>query len=259
MKKLIRVRSVIPSIITVLALSLGLTGIKFSLIGRFDYAVISILLAAILDAADGRIARLIKGTSKFGAELDSLADLVNFGVAPALMMYMWDLNSYGNIGWVVTLVFIICCCLRLARFNVSLENSKKTVFENFFTGVPSPAGAGILLLPMIVSYSEYSFFFNDIDNLSIIAILLSSFLMVSKVPTYAFKKIKIKRPLVLLVMILSVLLFGFLITHTFETLFIIGVIYIFSIPVSFIHYRIIKKKYNLKTDSKESLISEDLL
>ena len=259
MKKLISVRSVIPSIITVLALSLGLTGIKFSLIGRFDYAVISILLAAILDAADGRIARLIKGTSKFGAELDSLADLVNFGVAPALMMYMWDLNSYGNIGWVLTLVFIICCCLRLARFNVSLENSKKTVFENFFTGVPSPAGAGILLLPMIVSYSEYSFFFNDIDNLSIIAILLSSFLMVSKVPTYAFKKIKIKRPLVLLVMILSVLLFGFLITHTFETLFIIGVIYIFSIPVSFIHYRIIKKKYNLKTDSKESLISEDLL
>ena len=121
MKKLISVRSVIPSIITVLALSLGLTGIKFSLIGRFDYAVISILLAAILDAADGRIARLIKGTSRFGAELDSLADLVNFGVAPALMMYMWDLNSYGNIGWVLTLVFIICCCLRLTRFNVSLQ------------------------------------------------------------------------------------------------------------------------------------------
>ena len=259
MKKLISVRSVIPSIITVLALSLGLTGIKFSLIGRFDYAIISILLAAILDAADGRIARLIKGTSRFGAELDSLADLVNFGVAPALMMYMWDLNSYGNIGWVLTLVFIICCCLRLARFSVSLENSKKTIFENFFTGVPSPAGAGILLLPMIVSYSEYSYFFNGIDNLSVVAILLSSFLMISKVPTYAFKKIKIKRPLVLLVMILSVLLFGFLITHTFETLFIIGVIYIFSIPVSFVHYRIIKKRYNFKTDSKESLISEDLL
>ena len=259
MKKLISIRSVIPNIITVLALSLGLTAIKFSLIGKFDYAIISILLAAILDAADGRIARLIKGTSKFGAELDSLADLVNFGVAPALMIYMWDLNSYGNIGWVLTLVFIICCCLRLARFNVSINNSKNLIFENFFTGVPSPAGAGILLLPMITSYSEYGYFFNVMDNLNIIVILLSSFLMISKIPTYAFKKIKIKRPFVLIVMILSVLLFGFLITYTFETLFVIGAIYIFLIPISFIHYRIIKKKYNFKTDSKESLISEDLL
>jgi CDP-diacylglycerol--serine O-phosphatidyltransferase len=258
MKKPIAIRSVIPNIITILALSLGLTAIKFSLVGKFEYAIISILLAALLDAADGRIARLIDGTSKFGAELDSLADLVNFGVAPALVVYMWDLNTYGNIGWIVTLVFIICCCLRLARFNISSNDKKNLLFENFFTGVPSPAGAGILLLPIILSFSNFSFIIQEIKNINLIIILLSSFLMISKIPTYGFKKIKIKKPLVLLIMILSVLFFGFLITYTFETLFIIGCIYILLIPVSFAHHRNIKTKYNLKTKS-ESLISEDLL
>ena len=157
MKKLISIRSVIPSMITVLALCLGLTAIKFSLIGKFDYAVVAVLLAAILDAADGRIARLIKGTTKFGAELDSLADFVNFGVTPALMIYMWELNSYGNIGWVLTLIYIICCCLRLARFNVTSIETNKSLFENFFSGVPSPAGAGILLLPIIITFSNFSY------------------------------------------------------------------------------------------------------
>src|SRR6056300_1794485 len=118
MKSKISFRAVIPNIITIFALILGLTSIKFTMTSDFKLAIISIVLAAILDAADGRIARLIKGTSKFGAELDSLADFVNFGVAPALMLYVWDLNVYGNLGWVVTLIYIICCCLRLARFNL---------------------------------------------------------------------------------------------------------------------------------------------
>ena len=162
MKKAVSIRAVIPNVITIIALSLGLTAIKFTLEQNFYYAVICVVLAAVLDAADGRIARLIKGTSKFGAELDSLADFVNFGVAPALIVYIWELNAYGNIGWLVTLIFIICCCLRLARFNVLSESPKSPFLDNFFTGVPSPAGAGILYLfvhyicKFIDQYQDYT-------------------------------------------------------------------------------------------------------
>ena len=259
MKKAISIRSVIPNIITVLALSLGLTAIKFSLVENFHNATICIVLAAILDAADGRIARLIKGTSKFGAELDSLADFVNFGVAPALMIYIWNLNLYGNLGWVVTLVFIICCCLRLARFNLSSGVTKSPWLDNFFTGVPSPAGAGILLLPIIISLGDFSYFFIEINHLPIVIVLFSSFLMVSKIPTYAFKKIKVTKAYILMIMLSSVLLFGFLVNYTFNTLFILGTVYLLSIPISFFHFKYLKKKHNLKSNSNESLISEDVL
>lgn len=259
MKKAISIRSVIPNIITVLALSLGLTAIKFSLEENFHNATICIVLAAILDAADGRIARLINGTSKFGAELDSLADFVNFGVAPALMIYIWNLNLYGNLGWVVTIIFIICCCLRLARFNLSSSVEKNQWLDNFFTGVPSPAGAGILLLPIIISLGDFSYFFIEINHFSIVIVLFSSFLMISKIPTYAFKKIKVTKAYILIIMLSSVLLFGFLINYTFNTLFVLGVIYLASIPLSFFHFRYLKKKYNFKSNSKESLISEDVL
>ena len=166
MKKAVSIRAVIPNVITVLALCLGLTAIKFTLVQNFHYAVICVTLAAVLDAADGRIARLIKGTSKFGAELDSLVDFVNFGVAPALIIYIWELNMYGNLGWLATLLFVICCCLRLARFNVSSVVTKSPWLENFFTGVPSPAGAGILLLPVILSLSNFSNSITQINNMS---------------------------------------------------------------------------------------------
>ena len=259
MKKAISIRSVIPNIITVLALSLGLTAIKFALVQNFHNAIICIVLAAILDAADGRIARLIKGTSKFGAELDSLADFVNFGVAPALMLYVWDLNVYGNLGWVLTLIYIICCCLRLARFNLTSNTVTNPILDNFFTGVPSPAGAGIVLLPIIISLGDFSYLLDEAQYFPVIIIIISSFLMISKIPTYAFKKFKVTKPIILLVMIISGLVFGFLINYTFETLFVVGILYLLSIPVSFFHYKIVKKKHNLKISSKDSLISDDLL
>ena len=259
MKKAVSIRAVIPNVITILALCLGLTAIKFTLVQNFHYAVICVTLAAVLDAADGRIARLIKGTSKFGAELDSLVDFVNFGVAPALIIYIWELNMHGNLGWLATLLFVICCCLRLARFNVSSVVTKSPWLENFFTGVPSPAGAGILLLPVILSLSNFSYLLTQMNNVSLFIILITSFLMISKIPTYAFKKFKVTKPIILLVMILSGLVFGFLINYTFETLFVVGILYLLSIPVSFFHYKIIKKKHNLKTNSKDSLISDDLL
>src|SRR5210317_2562123 len=153
MKK-IDFRIALPNFITIIGLCLGLNSIKLAFEGNFQQSIIFILLAAILDAADGRIARLINGTSKFGAELDSLTDFVNFGVAPALIIYFWELRYLGNIGWILTLVFIICACLRLARFNVAMANGGKDSWkDNFFTGVPTPAGAGILLLPLIYSLS----------------------------------------------------------------------------------------------------------
>ena len=259
MKNKISFRAVIANIITIFALILGLTSIKFTMTSDFNLAIVSIVLAAILDAADGRIARLIKGTSKFGAELDSLVDFVNFGVAPALIIYFWELRYLGNIGWILTLVFIICSCLRLARFNVAMANGGKDSWkDNFFTGVPTPAGAGILLLPLIYSLSDFFIYYQK-NDFSLYFIIIASFLMISKVPTYAFKKIKVNKPFVLLILLSFVLLFSFLITYTFNTLFVLGLIYICSIPVSFFNYKILKKKYKISDNSSESVIVEDLL
>jgi len=259
MKSKISFRAVIPNIITIFALILGLTSIKFTMTSDFNLAIVSIVLAAILDAADGRIARLIKGTSKFGAELDSLVDFVNFGVAPALIIYFWELRYLGNIGWILTLIFIICSCLRLARFNVAISNGDKESWkDNFFTGVPTPAGAGILLIPLIYSLSDFFVYYQK-NDLSLYFIIIASFLMISKVPTYAFKKIKVNKPFVILILLSFVLLFSFLITYTFNTLFVLGLIYICSIPISFFNFKILKKKYKISDNSSESVIVEDLL
>ena len=259
MKSKISFRAVIPNIITIFALILGLTSIKFTMTSDFNLAIVSIVLAAILDAADGRIARLIKGTSKFGAELDSLVDFVNFGVAPALIIYFWELRYLGNIGWILTLIFIICSCLRLARFNVAMSNGGKESWkDNFFTGVPTPAGAGILLIPLIYSLSDFFVYYQK-NDLSLFFIIIASFLMISKVPTYAFKKIKVNKPFVILILLSFVLLFSFLITYTFNTLFVLGLIYICSIPISFFNFKILKKKYKISDNSSESVIVEDLL
>jgi CDP-diacylglycerol---serine O-phosphatidyltransferase len=259
MKSKISFRAVIPNIITIFALILGLTSIKFTMTSDFNLAIVSIVLAAILDAADGRIARLIKGTSKFGAELDSLVDFVNFGVAPALIIYFWELRYLGNIGWILTLIFIICSCLRLARFNVAISNGGKESWkDNFFTGVPTPAGAGILLIPLIYSLSDFFVYYQK-NDLSLYFIIIASFLMISKVPTYAFKKIKVNKPFVILILLSFVLLFSFLITYTFNTLFVLGLIYICSIPISFFNFKILKKKYKISDNSSESVIVEDLL
>ena len=259
MKSKISFRAVIPNIITIFALILGLTSIKFTMTSDFNLAIVSIVLAAILDAADGRIARLIKGTSKFGAELDSLVDFVNFGVAPALIIYFWELRYLGNIGWILTLVFIICSCLRLARFNIAISNSGKESWkDNFFTGVPTPAGAGIILIPLIYSLSDFYIYYQK-NDFSLYFVIIASFLMISKIPTYAFKKIKVNKPFVLLILLSFVLLFSFLITYTFNTLFVLGFIYICSIPMSFFNYKILKKKYKISDNSSESVIVEDLL
>ena len=156
-------------------------------------AVIFITLAAILDALDGRIARLIKGTSDFGKELDSLTDFVSFGIAPAFIIYFWELNKYGKLGWAITLIFSVCCVLRLARFNLTKFNPEKSWKQNYFEGVPSPIGALLILSPLVLELTEYNFVINK-DYFVPLFTLTVAVLLISKVPTYSFKKIKIGQP-----------------------------------------------------------------
>ena len=152
-----KTRYLLPNILTLGGVCLGISSIKFSIDGNYNLAVIFILLAAILDALDGRIARLIKGTSEFGKELDSLTDVISFGVAPAFIMYFWKLNTLGRFGWLLCLVYVICVALRLARFNITSNTNAKWK-ENFFEGVPSPAGGILVLFPLIYSFSEFQLF-----------------------------------------------------------------------------------------------------
>ncbi|MEY4146163.1 MAG: hypothetical protein RL327_642 [Pseudomonadota bacterium] len=256
---MIHPRYVIPSIISILGLCVGLSSIKFALNSQFEHAVIAITIASIIDTIDGRIARLIKGTSKFGAELDSLIDFINFGVAPAITVYIWILKEIlkdlGNIGWLLVLFHSVACCLRLARFNLGSKINNEKWRENFFTGVPSPAGAGILLLPLILLLSDFSSNY-DYRTLAIIFIIASTFLMISKIPTYSLKGIKVSRPFLIFLLLLIATYFGFLIHYPFNTLLFTGCLYLLLIPISFIHFKIIKKRSSKASDS---LISEDFI
>ena len=141
-----KTRYLLPNILTLGGVCLGISSIKFAFDGNFSLAVIFIILAAILDALDGRIARLIKGTSEFGKELDSLTDFVSFGIAPVLLLYFWELNNYGKLGWAITLIYSVCCVLRLARFNLTKVEKNKEWKNNYFEGIPSPAGGLLLIL-----------------------------------------------------------------------------------------------------------------
>jgi CDP-diacylglycerol--serine O-phosphatidyltransferase len=206
-------RVALPNIITIIGLCLGLNSLKLAFEGNFEKALVFIVLASIVDALDGRIARLIKGTSKFGAELDSLTDFVNFGVCPGILVYLWSLNTLNFYGWIVVLIYIVACCMRLARFNLDINiNDKKSSWkENFFVGMPSPAAAGMILMPMFIYFSEFKKLLIVEINLMFICILaIISFLMISKIPTYALKKIKITKSSFVLVVLLFVITFSFL-------------------------------------------------
>ena len=252
---MIHPRYVVPSIISILGLCIGISSIKFALNSQFDYAVIAITIASIIDTMDGRIARLIKGTSKFGAELDSLIDFINFGVAPAVTVYIWILKDLGNIGWLLVLFHSVACCLRLARFNLGSKVANEKWRENFFTGVPSPAGAGILLLPLILLLSDFASNY-DYKKLAIIFIMASTFLMISKIPTYSLKGIKVSRPFLIFLLLLIAAYFGLLINYPFNTLLATGALYLSLIPISFVHFKIIKKR---SSKANDSLISEDFI
>ena len=248
-------RSLLPNTLTIFGVCLGLSSIKFALDGNYTMAVVAIAFSALLDTLDGRVARLIKGTSKVGKELDSLTDVISFGVAPSLIMYFWAISEMGKIGWVLTLIYIVCCALRLARFNLTVVDETESWKINFFEGVPSPAAAGLVLLPLILSLSGI-IQFENYAVLSSIAILSTSALMVSKIPTYSLKRIIIPRNLAIF-LLLSIGIYGsLLIFYTFETLFFTGLIYLLLIPISFFHYRNKSKKSFVSVTEDED---EDVL
>ena len=211
-----------------------------------------------MDALDGRIARLIKGTSKMGKELDSLGDVISFGVAPALIMYFWNLQYLDKLGWFVCLTYVVCVALRLARFNISSEEEPSWK-DNFFEGMPSPAGGIIVLLPLIFSFSGLGeFFFKvDYDLLVPIFFIVVSILLISTIPTYSFKKIVIQRSMTKFLLFGIVLFFGALLVFTFKILAISSLLYLCLIPISYFHYKKIKKEKNITSDRDEEL--EDIL
>jgi CDP-diacylglycerol--serine O-phosphatidyltransferase len=226
----------IPNMLTVIALCAGLTAIHFGLKGQWEKAVIAILVAGILDGLDGRIARLLNGSSRFGAELDSLADFIAFGVAPALLMYYWTLKDLRGVGWVLALVFSTCCALRLARFNTRIDNTDVPAWTSrFFTGVPAPAGAGLALTPMIATFQFGSGYVNH--PLIVGAVMLAvALLMVSQVPTFSFKRVRVPHHNVVPALLIVGLLAALLVTEPWITLLLVGVAYLSSIPWSIATY-----------------------
>ena len=245
----------LPNALTIFGVCLGLSSIKFALDANYGMAVIAIGFAAILDTLDGRVARLIKGTSKVGKELDSLTDVISFGVAPSFIMYFWSINEIGKFGWMFVLLYTVCCALRLARFNLTTIEENESWKINFFQGVPSPAAAGLVLLPLILSLSNLIQFENK-AIISSLVIFITSILMVSEIPTYSLKRILIPRHLTIFLLLGIGIYMSLVIFYTFETLFFSGLIYVFLIPVSLIHYKRKKKKFTSIENDDET---EDVL
>ena len=250
-------RVILPNMLTLIGVCIGLTSIRFALDEKFEFAIIAIIFAALFDWLDGRIARLIKGTSEVGKELDSLADVISFGVAPAFIMYFWKLNELGRFGWLLCLIYVSCVALRLARFNVN-SNQEPSWRDNFFEGVPSPAGGILVLTPLIISLSGFNYFELNYEIIVPIFFILTSFLLISKFPSYSFKKIVIQRKATIFLLFGIILFFGLLLIYTFEVISISSIIYLFLLPISFFHYQKLKKNNeNDKIQDDEDL--EDVL
>jgi CDP-diacylglycerol--serine O-phosphatidyltransferase len=233
----IPVRMLVPNVITLLAICAGLTAIRLSTEGRMELAVAAIVFAAALDGIDGRVARMIKGQSKFGAELDSLADFVNFGVAPGLILYFWQLHEIHNGGWIAAMVFAISGGLRLARFNATMDDPNKPAFAtNFFTGVPAPAGAITVLLPVYLAFLGLP---KPHPTLTALYTLLIAFLMVSRLPVFSGKTIRMRVPpeMVLPVFVSVIFFIALLIGYPWHILSAGSVLFLLSLPAGWKSYR----------------------
>lgn len=235
----IPIRVLIPNLITLLALCAGLTGLRLAIEGKIEYALAAIVFAAALDGVDGRIARMIKGTSRFGAELDSLADFVNFGVVPALILYFWGLHELKAAGWIAAMVFAICAGLRLARFNVAIDDPDKPAWAgNFFTGMPAPAGAITVLLPIYIHLLGIRGVGVPVA-LTLVYTLLIAFLMISRVPVFSGKRVgkRVRPEMVLPVFLLVVLFVALLISYPWEVLTVGTIVYLGSLPFGVAAYK----------------------
>ena len=253
-----KARMILPNMLTLIGVCIGLSSIKFALDEKFELAIIAIIFAALIDGLDGRIARLIKATSKVGKELDSLTDVISFGVAPSFVMYFWLLNNLGKFGWLLCLIYVVCVTLRLARFNVN-SNEEPSWKDNFFEGVPSPAGGILVLMPLIFSLSEFDFLIISYNILVPVFFISVSFLLISKLPTYSLKKIIIPRSMTVFLLFGIVLFFGLLLIYPFKVVFLSGFIYLSLIPISFLHYRKINKQKNINKIKNDDDELEDML
>ena len=253
-----KARMILPNMLTLIGVCIGLSSIKFALDAKFELAIIAIIFAGLIDGLDGRIARLIKGTSKVGKELDSLTDVISFGVAPSFIMYFWSLNNLGKFGWLLCLIYVVCVALRLARFNVN-SNEEPSWKDNFFEGVPSPAGGILVLMPLILSLSEFDFFTINYNILVPVFFISVSFLLISKLPTYSLKKIIIPRRMTVFLLFGIVLFFGLLLVYPFKVITVSGFIYLSLIPISILHYRKINKQKSVDQAKNDEDELEDIL
>src|SRR5437588_6988688 len=237
--RLIPVRMLLPNLITLLALCAGLTAIRLAVEDKLEWAVAAIVFAALLDGIDGRVARMLKGTSRFGAELDSLADFVNFGVAPALILYFWSLHELGHAGWIAAMVFAICAGLRLARFNVMIDDPNRPLWAaNFFVGMPAPGGAIAVLLPIYVYFlgmPRFAF----VAPVTLLYTLAIAFLMVSRLPVFSGKRVgkRVAPEMVLPVFVVVVMFFALLIAYPWAVLTTGTITYLASLPFGYFSYR----------------------
>ena len=232
-------RFVVPNVVTLLALCAGLTAIRFAIEGKFETAVLAILVAAVLDGVDGRIARALKGSSRFGAELDSLADFMDFGVAPGLVLYLWSLHNLGNIGWVAVLFFAIAGALRLARFNVMIDDPDKPAWAGrFFTGMPAPAGAIVVLLPLYVHMSLDLAPTRGAAMFEVVYVFVIALLMASRIPHFSGKTIgRVPRDLFVFVLFVAAAVIVLLATFPLQMLIFVSLAYLAMIPFSMRSYK----------------------
>jgi CDP-diacylglycerol---serine O-phosphatidyltransferase len=221
----------VPNILTLLALCAGMTAIRFALNGNFQAAVYAIIVAGVFDGLDGRVARLLKATSRFGAELDSLSDFVSFGVAPAAVMYLWTMSALHSVGWAIVLFYAVCCALRLARFNTQLSAEPTPASAGYFSGVPAPGGAGLVMMPMFASF-EWGDWMARSPYLGAVWISGIALLMVSRIPTLSLKNFRIPHRFVMPTLLGIGLLAAFATTAPWPTLLLIGFMYLGSIPMT---------------------------
>jgi CDP-diacylglycerol--serine O-phosphatidyltransferase len=255
--RLVPIRLLIPNLITLMALSAGLTAIRMGIEHRYELAIAAILIAAVLDALDGRVARMLKATSRFGAELDSLGDFVNFGVAPAIIIFTWALDDLRSIGWIAVLIYALCAALRLARFNVALDDEDAPSWtKNYFTGIPAPAAAITVLLPLYFSFLGVPA--EVLKPLILLYVLFIALMMVSKVPTFSGKLIgaKIDREYVLPLLVVAVIIAALLFTYNWTMLILGTITYLAIIPYSYLRYRTLASRYRARK-SQEAEAEKD--
>jgi CDP-diacylglycerol--serine O-phosphatidyltransferase len=239
----IPLRAVVPNAVTALALCSGLSGVRFAIAADWEKAVAAIAIAAVLDGMDGRIARMLKGQSRFGAELDSLSDVIAFGVSPAIIMHLWALQHFPRFGWLFALAYAVCAALRLARFNAAIDVEEQPhKSAGFLTGVPAPGGAGLMLLPLllwIASDRQWDW----LQHPAAVAAWagLSAFLMISSLATYSWTSMRLRRNVRFTAIVIIALVAGALVSAPWETLSALTILYAATIPFSILSYARVKR------------------